>query len=86
MEVVERRLVLPILGTIELHFLIIVLQEVAIGTSQSLVILPKPSPRSPQGGRRFNPHGPGFDPETMQRKNSQACTVCHGAAIPQGGD
>jgi hypothetical protein len=36
------------------------------------------------GGRRFNPHGPGFDPETMRRKNSQACTVCHGAAIPQG--
>ncbi len=37
------------------------------------------------GGRRFNPHGPGFDPETLRRKNSQACTVCHGAAIP-GGD
>jgi doubled CXXCH motif protein len=32
--------------------------------------------------RRFNPHGPGFDPETLKRKNSQACTVCHGAAIP----
>jgi hypothetical protein len=41
---------------------------------------------SAQGGRRFNPHGPGFDPETMRRKNSQACTVCHGAAIPEGGD
>ena len=40
---------------------------------------------SATGGRRFNPHGPGFDPETMRRKNSQACTVCHGAAIP-GGD
>jgi Doubled CXXCH motif (Paired_CXXCH_1) len=40
---------------------------------------------SAQGGRRFNPHGPGFDPETLRRKNSQACTVCHGAAIP-GGD
>ena len=38
----EYRCDLPILGTIELHFLIIVLQEVAIGTSQSLVILPKP--------------------------------------------
>jgi hypothetical protein len=36
------------------------------------------------GGRRFNPHGPGFDPETMRRKNSQACTVCHGAAVPEG--
>ncbi|HKP50782.1 MAG TPA: cytochrome c3 family protein, partial [Gemmatimonadales bacterium] len=36
------------------------------------------------GGRRFNPHGPGFDPQTLRRKNSQACTVCHGAAIPEG--
>jgi hypothetical protein len=35
------------------------------------------------GGRRFNPHGPGFDPATLQRKNSQACTACHGAQIPQ---
>jgi hypothetical protein len=34
------------------------------------------------GGRRFNPHGPGFDPATLQRKNSQACTACHGARIP----
>lgn len=34
------------------------------------------------GGRRFNPHGPGFDPSTLQRKNSQACTACHGALIP----
>jgi hypothetical protein len=34
------------------------------------------------GGRRFNPHGPGFDPATLQRKNSQACTACHGALIP----
>jgi hypothetical protein len=34
------------------------------------------------GGRRFNPHGPGFDPETLRRKNSQMCTACHGAAIP----
>ena len=37
---------------------------------------------SAQGGRRFNPHGPGFDPVTLQRKNSQACTACHGARIP----
>ncbi len=36
------------------------------------------------GGRRFNPHGPGFDPQTLRRKNSQACTVCHGAEIPEG--
>jgi hypothetical protein len=34
------------------------------------------------GGRRFNPHGPGFDPATLQQKNSQACTACHGALIP----
>jgi hypothetical protein len=37
------------------------------------------------GGRRFNPHGPGFDPGTLRRKNSQACTVCHGTAIPTPG-
>ncbi len=37
---------------------------------------------SAQGGRRFNPHGPGFDPATLQRKNSQSCTACHGAQIP----
>jgi len=34
------------------------------------------------GGRRFNPHGPGFDPGTLRRKNSQSCTACHGALIP----
>jgi hypothetical protein len=39
---------------------------------------------SATGGRRFNPHGPGFDPETLRRKNSQVCTACHGAAIPGG--
>jgi hypothetical protein len=37
---------------------------------------------SAAGGRRFNPHGPGFDADRMRRHNSQACTVCHGAAIP----
>lgn len=37
---------------------------------------------SSAGGRRFNPHGPGFDPATLQRKNSQACTACHGTLIP----
>jgi hypothetical protein len=37
---------------------------------------------SSAGGRRFNPHGPGFDPGTLRRKNSQACTACHGALIP----
>jgi hypothetical protein len=40
---------------------------------------------SSAGGRHFNPHGPGFDPETLRRKNSQACTACHGAAIPTPG-
>ena len=39
---------------------------------------------SAQGGRRFNPHGPGFDAATLRRKNSQMCTACHGAAIPGG--
>jgi hypothetical protein len=34
------------------------------------------------GGRRFNPHGPGFDPETLRRKNPSMCTACHGTAIP----
>jgi len=37
---------------------------------------------SAQGGRRFNPHGPGFDAERMRRKNFEMCTVCHGAAVP----
>ena len=36
------------------------------------------------GGRRFNPHGPGFDPETLRRKNPSMCTACHGASIPGG--
>ncbi len=35
------------------------------------------------GGRRFNPHGPGFDAARLRRKNPQMCTVCHGAAIPE---
>ena len=34
------------------------------------------------GGRNFNPHGPGFDPETLRRKNPQTCTACHGEGIP----
>lgn len=37
------------------------------------------------GGRRFNPHGPGFDAAALRRKNSQMCTACHGAAIPSDG-
>lgn len=35
-----------------------------------------------QGSRRFNPHGPGFDPTRLAGKNSQMCSVCHGATIP----
>jgi hypothetical protein len=37
---------------------------------------------SAQGGRRFNPHGPGFDAARLKQKNPEMCTVCHGAAIP----
>ena len=37
---------------------------------------------SATGGRRFNPHGPGFDAATLRRKNPSMCTACHGAAIP----
>jgi hypothetical protein len=34
------------------------------------------------GGRRFNPHGPGWDAERMQKQNPQMCTACHGTTIP----
>ncbi|MEO8200542.1 MAG: cytochrome c3 family protein [Gemmatimonadota bacterium] len=37
---------------------------------------------SAQGGRRFNPHGPGFDADRLKRKNPEMCTACHGVAIP----
>ncbi|MGE0441719.1 MAG: cytochrome c3 family protein [Gemmatimonadales bacterium] len=37
---------------------------------------------SAQGGRRFNPHGPGFDPARLRRKNPEMCTACHGKEIP----
>ncbi|HEY3219819.1 MAG TPA: hypothetical protein VGJ80_03735 [Gemmatimonadales bacterium] len=37
---------------------------------------------SAAGGRRFNPHGPGFDASRMRRKNFAVCTVCHGANVP----
>lgn len=33
-------------------------------------------------GRHFNPHGPGFDAETLRRKNPQMCAACHGTNIP----
>jgi hypothetical protein len=32
---------------------------------------------SATGGRRVNPHGPGFDAERLARRASQMCTVCH---------
>ena len=32
--------------------------------------------------RRFNPHGPGFNPERLRRRNPQTCAACHGNAIP----
>jgi hypothetical protein len=35
-----------------------------------------------QGGRTFNPHGPGFDAERLRKRNPQMCSACHGAAIP----
>ncbi len=38
---------------------------------------------SSQGGRRFDPHGPGFDAARLREKAPQMCTVCHGAAIPR---
>lgn len=34
------------------------------------------------GGRRFDPHGPGFDAARLRRKNPQMCTACHGENIP----
>lgn len=35
------------------------------------------------GGRRFSPHGPGFDAERMRRRNPEMCLACHGRAIPR---
>jgi hypothetical protein len=39
---------------------------------------------SAQGGRRFNPHGPGFDADRLRKKNPEPCTVCHGTNVPGG--
>lgn len=36
------------------------------------------------GGFRFNPHGPGFNPERSRSKNPTLCVACHGRAIPRG--
>ncbi len=33
-------------------------------------------------GFRFNPHGPGFDPNRLRRRNPEMCIACHGLAIP----
>lgn len=33
-------------------------------------------------GFRFSPHGPGFDPERLRRRNPEMCIACHGTAIP----
>lgn len=33
-------------------------------------------------GFGFNPHGPGFDPERLRRRNPEMCIACHGVAIP----
>lgn len=37
---------------------------------------------SAQGGRRFSPHGPGFDGERLRKRNPEMCIACHGRAIP----
>ena len=34
------------------------------------------------GGRHIDPHGPGFDPNRLIKKNPQVCTACHGTNIP----
>jgi hypothetical protein len=36
------------------------------------------------GGFRFSPHGPGFNPDRMRKKNPTVCVACHGRAIPGG--
>jgi hypothetical protein len=37
---------------------------------------------SAQSGRRFNPHGPGFNAAELARRNPQTCSACHGRNIP----
>lgn len=34
------------------------------------------------GGRRFNPHGPGFDAERLRARAPDMCAACHGSNIP----
>jgi len=38
---------------------------------------------SASGGQRVNPHGPGFDAATMEKKNPSLCLVCHVGGPPQ---
>jgi hypothetical protein len=33
-------------------------------------------------GFGFNPHGPGFDPVRLRKRNPEMCIACHGQAIP----
>lgn len=35
-------------------------------------------------GFGFNPHGPGFNPERLRRRNPEMCIACHGVGIPGG--
>jgi len=35
------------------------------------------------GGFRFSPHGPGFNPDRLLKKNPSLCVACHGTSIPQ---
>lgn len=35
-------------------------------------------------GFRFSPHGPGFDPDRLRRRNPEMCIACHGRGIPGG--
>lgn len=36
------------------------------------------------GGFRFSPHGPGFNPDRLRKKNPSLCVACHGQFIPGG--
>ncbi|MBI2538091.1 MAG: hypothetical protein HYW06_14245 [Gemmatimonadetes bacterium] len=37
------------------------------------------------GARRFNPHGPGFDPARLKQRNAEMCLACH-VTVPGGGE
>lgn len=38
---------------------------------------------SVSGGFRFSPHGPGFNPDRLLKKNPSLCVACHGTNIPK---